>query len=169
MGVALPVQNVLEGPVFLDASRNLDTMVYDSFIIGVQRWFCSRFQRQKPALRWKLETGVKEWVFPRLGTFSVSFNETRPHETGPSPRHPMKIKVGTQLEGDVLRQLKIRAAAERKPMGEIIQEAVVNYLKDNRKTVERRESLLRILDNPSRLPDETFRDLMEADPYDQSA
>ncbi len=81
----------------------------------------------------------------------------------------MKIKVGTQLEGDVLRQLKIRAAAERKPMGEIIQEAVVNYLKDNRKTVERRESLLRILDNPSRLPDETFRDLMEADPYDQSA
>lgn len=81
----------------------------------------------------------------------------------------MKVKITTQLEDEVLRALKIRAASERKPMGEIIQEAVVNYLKDDRRTVGRRESLLRILDNPSRLSDEAFRELMEVDPYDQSA
>ncbi len=81
----------------------------------------------------------------------------------------MKVKVGTQLEEDVLRKLKVRAASEKKPMGEIIQEAVVNYLKDDRKTVERRKALLRILDNPVRLPDEAYRELVDADYYDQSA
>lgn len=81
----------------------------------------------------------------------------------------MKVKVGTQLEEDVLRDLKVRAAREKRPMSEIIQEAVTHYLKDRRKTVERRRSLLRILENPVRLPDAIYRDLMEADAYDPSA
>ena len=83
-------------------------------------------------------------------------------------KNPMKVKVGTQIEAEILSDLKVRAAQEKKPMFEIIQEAVVNYLKDDRKTAERGESLLRILDNPSRLPDEACRDLIEADYYDQS-
>jgi metal-responsive CopG/Arc/MetJ family transcriptional regulator len=81
----------------------------------------------------------------------------------------MKVKVGTQLEEEILSELKVRAAQEKKPMAEIIQEAVVNYLKDDRKTVDRSASLLRILENPSRLPDEAYRDLIEADYYDQTA
>jgi hypothetical protein len=78
----------------------------------------------------------------------------------------MKVKIGTQMEDEIPPPLKNRAASERKPLGEIIQETVVRSLNDDRKTVARRQSLLRILDNPCRLSDETFRDLMEADPYD---
>jgi len=80
----------------------------------------------------------------------------------------MKVKVGTQLEEEILSDLKVRAAREKKPMSDIIQEAVLHYLND-RKTVERSESLLRILDNPSQLPDEVYGALIEADFYDQSA
>lgn len=82
----------------------------------------------------------------------------------------MKIKIGTQLEEEVLHDLKVRAARERRPMGEIIQEAVVGYLANDRTEEDEKErSLLRILDNPARLSDEAFAELVEADFYDQSA
>ena len=79
----------------------------------------------------------------------------------------MKVKVGTQLEDEVLRDLKVRAARDKKAMSDIIQEAVVSYLNDNRETIDRRDSLLRILENPVRLSDEEYRDVVESDYYDQ--
>jgi len=79
----------------------------------------------------------------------------------------MKVKVGTQLDEEILRSLKVRAATERLPMGEIIQEAVSRYLKDDRRRNQRRDSLLRIFDNPSRISDRDFAEILEADYYEQ--
>ena len=79
----------------------------------------------------------------------------------------MKIKVGTQLEEEVLHELKLRAARDKKAMADIIQEAVDIYLRDDRKTIEGRDSLLRILKNPVRLSDEQYRGVTESDYYDQ--
>ena len=79
----------------------------------------------------------------------------------------MKIKVGTQLEESVLQALKIRSAHERKPMAEIIQAAIVNFLKDDPRTVQRGDSLLGILDNPIRLSREDFKAVLNADYYEQ--
>ena len=79
----------------------------------------------------------------------------------------MKVKVGTQLDEEVLQALKVRAAAARIPMAEIIQDAVSRYLKDDRRSNQRRDSLLRIFNNPARIPDRDFAEILEADYYEQ--
>jgi predicted transcriptional regulator len=43
----------------------------------------------------------------------------------------MKIKIGTVLEDEVVQKLKEFAVKERKPMNEIIQEALITYLQGN--------------------------------------
>lgn len=79
----------------------------------------------------------------------------------------MKVKIGTQIEEELLRSLKVYAAQERLGMADVIQLALVRYLKDNPKQTARRDSLLRILENPSRVTDEEFAGIIESDYYDQ--
>jgi hypothetical protein len=80
----------------------------------------------------------------------------------------MKVKVGTQLDGNVLKRLKVAAAQERRPMSEIVQAAVVDYLQRRKQKSQFGSGLkrfLQILDFP--LGPEQFRQSMEADFYDQ--
>ena len=79
----------------------------------------------------------------------------------------MKVKIGTQIEEDLLQALKIRAARERMPMADVIHLALDRYLKDNPKKHARRDSLLRILENPARISDKQFAAILESDYYDQ--
>ena len=75
-----------------------------------------------------------------------------------------KIKVGTQIEEDIYQQLKLAAARERRPLGELVQDAVTVYLRRQRKT-----GLARLLDREPafKVSDEEHREIMEADFYDQ--
>ncbi|HEX9782050.1 MAG TPA: hypothetical protein VGA56_04865 [Opitutaceae bacterium] len=74
-----------------------------------------------------------------------------------------KIKVGTQIEENIFQQLKLAAARERRPVGEVIQDAVTVYLRRQRKS-----GLARLLERePIKISDEQFRESMEADYFDQ--
>ena len=80
----------------------------------------------------------------------------------------MKIKVGTQLEDEVYRDLKSAAARERRPVSDLIQVAVCDYLNRRRRRSGQRSGLRRFLDSPPfKLTDAQFRESMEADYYDQ--
>jgi hypothetical protein len=80
----------------------------------------------------------------------------------------MKVKIGTQLDDKVLRKLKVAAAQERRPMGEIVQAAVVEYLQRKKQSSQLGSGLRRFLEAPDfTLSSEQFRQSMEADFYDQ--
>lgn len=79
----------------------------------------------------------------------------------------MKVKIGTQIEKDLLQSLKVHAAQERLGMAEVIHRALEHYLRDNPRQTARRDSLLRILENPTRVSDEQFAGIIESDYYDQ--
>ena len=80
----------------------------------------------------------------------------------------MKIKVGTQIEKEIYQSLKVVAAQERKPVADVIQEAVADYLKRARAPRQRQSGLARFLERESfKISDEQFRESMEADYYDQ--
>lgn len=75
-----------------------------------------------------------------------------------------KIKVGTQIEEETYQRLKMAAARERRPVGELIQDAVTHYLRRQRKN-----GLMRLLERGPAfsVTDEQFRESMESDFYDQ--
>jgi hypothetical protein len=74
-----------------------------------------------------------------------------------------KIKVGTQIEEDIYQKLKLAATRERRPVGEVIQDAVTVYLRRQQKS-----GLARLLERePFKISEEQFRESMEADFYDQ--
>jgi hypothetical protein len=78
----------------------------------------------------------------------------------------MKIKVGTQLDDRVFQQLKVASARVRRPMGELLQEAVVSYLHQARRGHGRKSGLSRLLERePLRLSDEQFRASLDEDLY----
>jgi len=75
-----------------------------------------------------------------------------------------KIKVGTQIEEEIYQQLKLTAARERRPVGELVQDAVTFYLRRQRKS-----GLARLLERGPAfaVTDEQFKESMESDFYDQ--
>jgi len=75
-----------------------------------------------------------------------------------------KIKVGTQIEEEIYQQLKLAAARERRPVGELVQDAVTFYLRRQRKN-----GLTRLLERgPTFAVSEAeHREIMDADFYDQ--
>lgn len=80
----------------------------------------------------------------------------------------MKIKLGTQLEEEVYRNLKVAAAREKRAIGDVIQEAVATYLQRQSHPRGRKSGLARLLESPPlALSNEQFRETMEADFFDQ--
>jgi hypothetical protein len=80
----------------------------------------------------------------------------------------MKIKIGTQLDDEVYRELKMAAAQERRAIGELIQAAVSDYLNNKKRKPGHRSGLKRFLASRAfKLTDAQFRETMEADFFDQ--
>lgn len=80
----------------------------------------------------------------------------------------MKVKIGTQLDQEVLHDLKMAAAREKTPIGELIQTALVSYLLQQKKPSGRRNVLTRLLAKPPiHVSDDHFREVMALDPYDR--
>jgi hypothetical protein len=85
------------------------------------------------------------------------------------PNAAQKIKIGTQMDETIFRNLKMASARERRPVADLIQEAVAEYLV--RPLAGRSggsSGLARLLDAPSlRVTGRQFRESMEADYWDQ--
>ena len=85
------------------------------------------------------------------------------------PSAAQKIKIGTQMDETIFRNLKMASARERRPVADLIQEAVAEYLV--RPLAGRSggsSGLARLLDAPSlRVTGRQFRESMEADYWDQ--
>lgn len=79
----------------------------------------------------------------------------------------MKIKIGTQIEEQVYHNLKIAAAREKRPISEVIQDAVATYLQHSRSR-GKKSGLARLLESPAmKISDDQFREVMDADYWDQ--
>ena len=80
----------------------------------------------------------------------------------------MKVKVGTQLEDEVYRELKIVAARDKRPISDIIQHALTDYLQRRKGSRPPKSGLARLLERPPlKVTDEQFREVMELDYFDQ--
>lgn len=80
----------------------------------------------------------------------------------------MKIKVGTQVQRETYQNLKIAAARERRPISDIIQEAIEDYLQQRSQTHKRARGLARLLEpDPLRLTSKQMRESLNADFFDQ--
>ncbi len=80
----------------------------------------------------------------------------------------MKTKIGTQLDPEVYDDLKVAAAREGKPIGELIQLAVITYLHPQTQHASEKSGLRRFLEQPPlNVSNESFRSILEADYYDQ--
>ena len=78
-----------------------------------------------------------------------------------------KIKIGTQMEESVFRNLKMASARERRPVADLIQEAVSEYLA-RPAAGGAGNGLARLLSAPSfRVTGRQFRESMDADYWDQ--
>lgn len=80
----------------------------------------------------------------------------------------MKIKIGTQIEENVYRSLKVAAAREKRAIGEVIQSAVASYLQRRATSSGKTSGLNRLLEpDPIKLKTNRFRRTMEIDFFDQ--
>jgi hypothetical protein len=80
----------------------------------------------------------------------------------------MKIKIGTILEDDVVQKLKERAIKEKKPINEIIQEALSRYLTGGSIQREsRKAAVAHFCSRPFSLSASEVREIVEEDYYEQ--
>ena len=70
----------------------------------------------------------------------------------------MKLKVGTLLEEDVLRKAKRRAVDEGRPLSDLIQNAIENYLSSRAVEPAKRDAAFRLFcDHPMKLTTAQFK------------
>lgn len=79
----------------------------------------------------------------------------------------MKQKVGTVLEKDVLRRAKRRAADENRPLSDLIQKALEQYLSEGVTEPARRDAAYQLFcERPMRLAPEQLKTVLEHDSWD---
>jgi hypothetical protein len=79
----------------------------------------------------------------------------------------MKQKIGTLIEEDIMRLAKRRAAEEGRPLSDLIQDALVQYLSPDAASAKERESAYHLFcERPLKLSPEQFRQVLEEDAWD---
>jgi hypothetical protein len=87
---------------------------------------------------------------------------------GATYEHLMKVKVGTQLEDEVYRELKVFAARQKRPISEVIQHALTDFLHRSKGSGGRKSGLARLLARePLKVTGEQFREVVELDYFDR--
>jgi hypothetical protein len=80
----------------------------------------------------------------------------------------MKKKVGTVIEENTMRLAKRKAAEEGRSLSEVIQEALVQYLRKEAATPkERRMAFHLFCEQPMKIPPEQLRYVLEEDMWDR--
>jgi hypothetical protein len=79
----------------------------------------------------------------------------------------MKQKIGTLIEEDIMRLAKRRAAEEGRPLSDLIQDALVQYLSPDAASAKEREMAYHLFcERPLKLSPEQFRQVLEEDAWD---
>jgi hypothetical protein len=79
----------------------------------------------------------------------------------------MKQKISVRFDAEILRLAKQRAAEERRPLGELIQELLANYLRKSVATPKERKKAYQLFcERPMRLYDAQLRQVLEEDVWD---
>ena len=74
----------------------------------------------------------------------------------------MKRKIGTLLEEDVVRRAKRRAADEKRPLSDVIQDALERYLSEGTPEPARRDAAYQLFcERPIRLAPEQLKAVLE--------
>jgi len=80
----------------------------------------------------------------------------------------MKRKIGTVVDDALYREVKMLAAQERRRIADVVQCALSDYVKRSKRVRHGRAGLARLLErDPLKVTDEQFREVMEADFFDQ--
>lgn len=81
----------------------------------------------------------------------------------------MKAKIGTVLEEDVFQKLKEFSVKRKRPINEIIQEAIVTYMQvgTGRNRQLRLAAVKRLCSRPFKLSHDEWKDILEEDYYEQ--
>ena len=78
----------------------------------------------------------------------------------------MKQKVGTVLEGDILKRAKLRAAEQGRPLSDVIQDALERYLSEGVPEPARRDAAYQLFcERPMRLAPEQLKAVLEHDSW----
>jgi hypothetical protein len=79
----------------------------------------------------------------------------------------MKQKIGTVIEEDVMRRAKRKAAEEGRPVSDLIQDALVQYLRKEAPTPKERKMAFHLFcEQPMRIPRRQLRYVLEEDTWD---
>lgn len=79
----------------------------------------------------------------------------------------MKQKIGTLLEEDIMRSAKRRAAEEGRPLSDLIQDALVQYLRKDAATPKERKMAYHLFcERPMKIPPDQLRHVLEEDMWD---
>ena len=79
----------------------------------------------------------------------------------------MKHKVSIVIEEDIIRSAKRRAVEERRPLSDLIQDALVHYLRKEATTPKQRNMAYHLFcERPMRIPPEQLRHVLEEDMWD---
>ncbi len=79
----------------------------------------------------------------------------------------MKQKIGTLIEEEIMRLAKRRAAEEGRPLSDLIQDALVQYLSPTAASAKEREIAFHVFcERPFKLSPEQLRQVLEEDVWD---
>ncbi|MBI3000332.1 MAG: hypothetical protein HYY46_18050 [Deltaproteobacteria bacterium] len=79
----------------------------------------------------------------------------------------MKQKIGTLIEEDIMKLAKRRAVAEGRPLSDVIQEALAQYLqKEAASPKERKMAYHLFCERPMKIPPEQLRHVLEEDMWE---
>lgn len=79
----------------------------------------------------------------------------------------MKQKLGTLLEEKVMRLAKRRAAEEGRPLNELIEDALVRYLREHAPSPKERKMAYQLFcERPMKIPAEELRHLLAEDMWE---
>ena len=79
----------------------------------------------------------------------------------------MKQKIGTLIEEDIMRLAKRKAAEERRTLSDLIQDALVRYLRKEAATPKERKMAFSLFcERPMKIPRRQLRYVLEDDMWD---
>ena len=78
-----------------------------------------------------------------------------------------RTKVGTVLDTESYRRLKLEAAKRGRKVSDLLGQAIAQFLRETPEDSDRRRNTLRLLESRVRLPREQFDEILQLDYYDQ--
>ena len=80
----------------------------------------------------------------------------------------MKRKIGTVVDDDLYRDVKLLAVQQRRRISDVVEHALTDYVQQSKNRASKHVGLARLLDpDPLTLTPDQFRASMEADFFDQ--